>query len=398
LARVLPLGGIILKFNILEKKMFKKVFVGIVCGMLVLQSMSCSSKKDEGEIVDLDFQHSVAVSEHDHEHEGTEHAPHGSTSSPHGSTSSPHGSTSSPHGSMSSPHGSMPAHESKPADPNEVVATVNGEKIFRRDVNRTLDTYKQFIQPEMLPKLKEQLINDLITQSLLKNHVSAQNIEVKQEEVDEGLDAIRKNLKDNPATADHALEEVLESQGQTLEDLKEKLTIQIALKQYFEKDINDAQLQEYFQKNIDMYCEDTVTASHILVDTRKLTTSEEQDEAKGKIEGIKKEIDDGADFAEMAKQHSDCPSKEKGGDLGAFPRRGAMIEPFAAAAFNLEIGEVSDPVKTDFGYHLIKVTARNKGKEITFEGVKDKVKATLKEQKTGELIKNLWETATIEKS
>lgn len=341
--------------------MFKKVFVVIVCGVLVLQSISCSSKKEEEETGDVAFKHSILAAENET--------------------------------IKDVPHGNKPA-----AADNEVVAKVNGEKIPRRDVDRVLDVYKQFIQPEMLPKLREQVINDLITQSLLKNYVSAQNIEVKQEEIDKGLDVIKNNLKNNPATADHTLEEVLESQGQSLENFTDKMRIQLALDQFFEKDIDDAQLHDYFEKNTDKFTEETVTASHILVDTRKLTTPQELDEAKKKIEDVKKQIAEGADFAEMAKQYSDCPSKEKGGDLGPFPRRGAMIEPFAAAAFKLNVGEVSEPVKTEFGYHLIKVTARDKGKEITFEEVKETVKAGLKEQKTGELIKSLWEKATIEKS
>ena len=343
--------------------MFKKVLVVIVCGVLISQSISCSSKKEKETGVaekeaDVHFKHSVVAAEGGSE----KGAPTGTESA------------------------------------DDVVAKVNGEKILRRDVNKILDVYKQFVQPEMLPRLKEQVMNELITQSLIRHFVSTQNLEVKQEDIEKGLTAVRNNLKNNPATADQALEELLESQGQTMEQFKDTLKIQIALDQFVQKDIDDAQMQDYFQKNIDKFNEEKVTASHILVDTRQLKTQQEQDEAKEKIEHVKKEIDNGADFAEMAKQYSDCPSKEVGGDLGAFPRKGAMVEPFAEAAFKLKVGEVSEPVKTEFGYHLIKVTAREGGQEITFEGVKDKVKTALKGQKTRELLKSLWEKATIEKS
>lgn len=337
--------------------MFKKFFAGIVCAVFVLGSISCSSKKEEGKEADVHFKHIVAAAE----------------------------------------EGSKTDVPTKSESADDVVAKVNGEKILRRDVDKVLDVYKQFVQPEILPKLKEQIVNELITQSLLKNFVSSQNIEVKQEEIDKGLEVVRNNLKNNPATANQSLEELLESQGQTMEHFKDTLRLQVALDQFVQKDIDDAQLQDYFQKNIDRFSEEKVTASHILIDTRQLTTQQEQDAAKEKIEHIKKEIDNGADFAEMAKQHSDCPSKENGGDLGAFPRKGAMVEPFAEAAFKLKVGEVSEPVKTEFGYHLIKVTAREGEKEITFEGAKDKVKAALKGQKTRELLKSLWDKATIEK-
>ena len=88
-----------------------------------------------------------------------------------------------------------------------------------------------------------------------------------------------------------------------------------------------------------------VRASHILVPT--------ENDAKA----IKELIDDGEDFAYMARQHSQCPSKAGGGDLGYF-RKGQMVKPFEEAAFSLPINTVSDPVKTQFGWHIIKVTAR----------------------------------------
>ncbi|MGR3311136.1 MAG: peptidylprolyl isomerase, partial [Candidatus Brocadiales bacterium] len=369
-----------------RKNMFKKVLVGLVCGMLALQSISCSSKKNEGEVSEVGLDHSIMTVEHEH----------GSQNDPHVGMGAVHGSKKDPHAGMDM--GAMHGSKIDSGSPDDVVTTVNGEKIIRRDVDRMLDVYKQFVQPEMLPKVREQIIHGLVTQALLRNFISTQNIEVKQEEIDKELEDIKSHLKNNPSTANLSIEEVFESQGQTLESFKNKLKIQLSLEQLFEKDIDDAQLQDYFQKNIDSFSEDTVTASHILVDTRKLATPQELDEAKKKIEGIKKEIAEGKDFAEMAKQYSDCPSKEKGGDLGTFPRKGAMVESFAAAAFKLVVGEVSEPVKTDFGYHIIKATARKKGKEITFEEAKEKIKAGLKEQKAGKLIESLWEKATIENS
>ena len=89
-------------------------------------------------------------------------------------------------------------------------------------------------------------------------------------------------------------------------------------------------------------CITSVKASHILVDT------------KAEALCIKKQIDDGASFESMAKKYSKCPSGQNGGDLGYF-NKGDMVKPFEQAAFDLPIGEVSDPVQTQFGWHLIKV-------------------------------------------
>ena len=88
-----------------------------------------------------------------------------------------------------------------------------------------------------------------------------------------------------------------------------------------------------------------VRASHILVD--------DIDQA----EDLKSQIDGGASFDTLARQHSSCPSKAEGGDLGWFGK-GQMVKPFEDAAFGLPLGKVSAPVKTQFGYHLIKVTGQ----------------------------------------
>lgn len=85
-----------------------------------------------------------------------------------------------------------------------------------------------------------------------------------------------------------------------------------------------------------------VKASHILVSS----------ESEAKV--LKSEIDEGASFEELAKKYSKCPSGKNGGDLGYF-RRGQMVKEFENAAFDTEINKVSDPIKTQFGYHLIKV-------------------------------------------
>ena len=89
----------------------------------------------------------------------------------------------------------------------------------------------------------------------------------------------------------------------------------------------------------------SATARHILVDT------EEQ------CENIKVKITDGADFADMAKEHSNCPSGKSGGELGSF-RPGQMVKEFDEVVFSEQIGVVHGPVKTQFGYHLIEITSR----------------------------------------
>lgn len=86
-----------------------------------------------------------------------------------------------------------------------------------------------------------------------------------------------------------------------------------------------------------------VSAKHILVNDKE------------KAQNIKEQIDNGKNFSELAKEASECPSSEKGGDLGFF-EKGDMVKPFERKAFSMDVGDVSEPVKTEFGYHLIKKT------------------------------------------
>lgn len=103
----------------------------------------------------------------------------------------------------------------------------------------------------------------------------------------------------------------------------------------------------------------TVQASHILLmykgSSRSTATRSKQD-AKSEIDALKQQIDAGADFADLARRHSDCPSKSRGGDLGSFGH-GQMVGAFEDAAFALPVGGTSDVVETDFGYHIIRRTA-----------------------------------------
>jgi parvulin-like peptidyl-prolyl isomerase len=100
---------------------------------------------------------------------------------------------------------------------------------------------------------------------------------------------------------------------------------------------------------------DQIRASHILIAHNEgggASATRNRDEAARQTAALKDQIAEGADFADLARENSDCPSSAGGGDLGMFPR-GAMVRPFDDAAFALDVGEVSDVVETEFGYHLI---------------------------------------------
>ena len=100
--------------------------------------------------------------------------------------------------------------------------------------------------------------------------------------------------------------------------------------------------KSYFNANKNAFNGAKVKASHVLIDTRGMKKEAELEEAKKMIEVVKMEIDKGADFAEMAKKYSNCPSASKGGDIGFFKRKGSIVEEFAKVAFSMDVDEISN--------------------------------------------------------
>jgi peptidyl-prolyl cis-trans isomerase C len=157
---------------------------------------------------------------------------------------------------------------------------------------------------------------------------------------------------------------------------------------YFEKkirgEVTDASAKAIYDEKVkSLPTQKEVRARHILVKT--------EDEAKK----IAKEIKGGADFGEMAKKHSKDHGGQGGGDLGYFTR-GQMVKAFEEAAFALEKGKVSAPVKTDFGWHLIKVEDKRDRKPPTFDEVKSQIKASLVQSKLQTSIIEMRKAAKIE--
>jgi peptidyl-prolyl cis-trans isomerase C len=126
---------------------------------------------------------------------------------------------------------------------------------------------------------------------------------------------------------------------------------------------------------------ETVSARHILVLKNKGDSEETLRKKREKAESIRKQLVGGADFAELARTSSDCPSKSNGGNLGSFSR-GQMVKPFEEAAFKQKKGEIGPVVQTDFGYHIIQVLDHVPPKTMPLDGdMKTKIAAYLTQQK-----------------
>jgi parvulin-like peptidyl-prolyl isomerase len=277
---------------------------------------------------------------------------------------------------------------------SDVIATVNGEKILRLSFNKRLNVFRRMNQT-VTDTIKMQVVDQLTKKILLKQFVEKQEISASADDIKAEIEKIKFFLQNNPANKDKPLDEILETQGSSVVELEEEVSRALALSKYLESSVTDADKMSYFDANKDAFNGAKVKASHVLIDTRNLKTEAELKEAKDKIDIVKVQIDKGADFAEMAKKYSSCPSAEQGGDIGFFQRKGSIVEEFAVVAFAMEVGEISEPVKTQFGYHIIKVTEKEDGKEVNYADVSDMVDFVYMQLKTESLLKELHDKAEI---
>ncbi|MCP4252246.1 MAG: hypothetical protein GY775_02350, partial [Candidatus Scalindua sp.] len=264
---------------------------------------------------------------------------------------------------------------------SDVIATVNGEKILRLSFDKRLNVFRRMNQ-EVTDAVKMQVINQLTKKILLKQFVEKQEVSASAEDIKAEIEKIKFFLQNNPANKDKPLDEILDTQGSSVTELEEEVSRALSLSKYLESTVTDADKKSYFDANMDAFNGARVKASHVLIDTRNLKTDAELKEAKDKIDIVKVQIDKGADFAEMAKKYSNCPSAEKGGDIGFFQRKGSIVEEFAQVAFAMKVGEISEPIKTQFGYHIIMVTEKEDGKEVNYADVSDMVDFVFMQIKT----------------
>jgi foldase protein PrsA len=210
-------------------------------------------------------------------------------------------------------------------------------------------------------------VEQLIADKIVASEAKKQKITISDEELNKEVDKLKESYG-----GEEVFEQVLASNNTTVDVLKEDLKNYLTMRKLIEPQIKitDEELKTYFDENKDSLGEaEQVKASHILI----------EDESTAKE--IKQKLADGADFAELAKEYStDEGSKENGGELGFFPR-GTMVTEFEDVAFSLPINEISEPVKSDYGYHIIKVEEKKDAKEANFDDSKAAIKETLIDEK-----------------
>ncbi|HLE86177.1 MAG TPA: peptidylprolyl isomerase [Candidatus Brocadiaceae bacterium] len=277
----------------------------------------------------------------------------------------------------------------------EVLATVNGKKITQADLANRLETFRNTDAETLDTINKQEILDQLITDILLEEFIDRQGLVVASEEIEREVNQVRSNITGNQKDSGQSLEKVLASIGSNMSEFQRSIKHSLALEKYFDNKLDDKTLEKYFDGNKSLFNGESVKVSHILIDTRNMKTQEELSHALEQIKSIKKEIDQGAAFDEMAKKYSNCPSAQNGGDLGFIQRKGNLARLFSDAAFSLRRGQVSEPVQTEYGYHLIKVTEKKEGANVKFVDVKQKVRLAVLDEETVKLLSQLHKAAQI---
>lgn len=290
-----------------------------------------------------------------------------------------------PPGGMGGP-GNAPAQPS----PDEVVVTVEGTEIthgqLMGQVQQTMMRLSQQMPPQQLQQMAGRIYqeaqNSAIAQVLLAKAAEKKDIQVDEAKVDAQIEQARGSLPEGMS-----LEDALSQRSMTLDGWKERLRDQMRIEEFVDgivADVEEAteeEMAEFYEENKEQFrTPASITASHILLSFEEGDTDEQKADKKAKLESLKVELEDGADFAELAKEHSTGPSGPKGGELGTFSK-GQMVPPFEEAAFALNPGDISDVVETRFGYHLIKVADKQDEGVQTLEDVRERLADYLTNQK-----------------
>ena len=301
----------------------------------------------------------------------------------------------------------------------EVVATRKGETALTKDkfiqqikpqISGAIEAGLE-ISPEMMQAFAYEAANQLVMHDVILEAALAAGCKADEAAAKDYLEKMKAEAdKEQPGlfaqqlmaagmTEDLLLSRICESQ------IFESFQEQILAKVEKPADVTEEEAKQFYDENIEQMRTPTLlSAAHILVQFPSQSPSEDEKAAALKTaQEIRASLaDDGSNFAEIAAEKSDCPSKQDGGDLGQFPQ-GRMVVEFEEALLKLKEGEISDPVETIFGYHIIKAGPTQLEQTTPFEEVKDKIieflgrnkQGAAEQEAIGEFISKLMEEADI---
>jgi parvulin-like peptidyl-prolyl isomerase len=282
----------------------------------------------------------------------------------------------------------------------KTVALVNGEPITQREVDAVAQMAlaghaTQPISTEQRKEIEANAINLLVEDMLMRQYLRKNAPAVPPADIEKELqDLVAELAKQKPP---QTLADFLKETGQTEQQLRNDMSARLQWKAFINPRLTDQVVKQYYDANKVFFDKVLVRASHILLSVPANASQADKQMIYNRIMAIRQEILSGKiQFSDAAVKYSDCPSKKNGGDIGLFPYKFAVLEPFAKAAFSMKIGDMSDIVATDFGYHIIKVTDRTTGQPSNFDAIKNEVKEIYAQEIYQTIISDQRRSAKIE--
>ena len=265
---------------------------------------------------------------------------------------------------------------------DKIVAKVGSDIILMSDLENQINQMRSTgVDEQMLiPRL---VLDHMVEQRLMVQ--KAKDLEIKIDEAAiknyaQSYIAQIKSQYPSEAAFQADLAQMRITQAELEKHFVDQITDSALTEQLMEKyitpkvSITDAEMREFYETSKDSMAVKPVSWDLRLIVREVMPSDEAEQSVLSEIEEIQQRLDSGADFAELAREYSDCPSSEQGGDLGFFSR-GMMVKPFEDAAFSLSVGEISQPVQSQFGYHIIKLNERS-GDEIRASHILKTISAT----------------------
>lgn len=258
-------------------------------------------------------------------------------------------------------HTSTTLAQETPAQP--VVAVMVGESpIFASEVQRNVQAAIQgkSITKAQLMLLQAQAIKQLIQQRLVTQRLKALERGATEAEINAGVAQLEEQL----ASRNETMDDFLEQRAITMDTVREEVAFKIGYSRYLSQELTDEALEAYFEEHRPLYDGSLLNVGHILLQVNGPNKAAATKATLNQAIALRERIVSGElTFEEAAKQYSAGPSRQDKGQLGFIPRHGVMDESFSQAAFNLKQGEISPPVVTKFGVHLIRWTDVHQGKK-----------------------------------
>jgi parvulin-like peptidyl-prolyl isomerase len=235
---------------------------------------------------------------------------------------------------------------------DRLAATVDGKSIYVRQVMREIKrVFKdRTIDPQAKAYIEAQTLEQLIKRRLILSYLDANKAGASEQDLTLALQRVEKQL----GTRNLTLKQHLKKTGLTEDEFRDALSWQIGWQSYLDRYLTDENLKRYFNQHRKQFDGTQLRVSQILIKVKPADDATAWSRARQQASAIRAEVVDGKiSFADAARQHSQSPSGKKGGDIGFISRDKPMPEGFSRAAFELGKDEVSQPVRSKFGIHLI---------------------------------------------